>query len=118
MMNSAARSRLVGGTAMTLVAVNLGLAGAALAQAAGETIQIGHDSATAGPKDRVWHLSEPYGLGRVVAIVSEHPLYGGIRPIGEPAEAYLDFLGQALPKAMRAGRVAMDEVPIETRAER
>lgn len=40
MMNSAARSRLVGGTAFTLVAVNLGLAGTALAQAPGETIQL------------------------------------------------------------------------------
>jgi hypothetical protein len=85
---------------------------------AGETIQVGHDSATAGATDRVWHLSEPYGLGRVVAIVSEHPLYDGIRPIGEPAEAYLTFLGEALPNAMRTGRVAMGEIPIETRAER
>lgn len=86
--------------------------------AAGETIQIGHDAAAATTQDRVWNFSEPYGLGRVVAIVSEHPLYDGIRPIGEVGEAYLAFLGEALPEAVQAGRVAMGEVSIETRAAR
>jgi hypothetical protein len=50
-----------------------------------------------------------------VAIVSEQPLYDGVRAIGEPAEAYLAFLGEALPEAARRGRVAMGVVPIETR---
>ena len=85
---------------------------------AGGMVQVGHDAASAGPKDRVWRLSEPFGLGQVVAIVSERPLYDGARAIGEPASAYLAFLAEALPKAARAGRVAMGEVPIETRAGR
>ncbi|MGD9509331.1 MAG: protein kinase [Geminicoccaceae bacterium] len=86
--------------------------------AAGGTIQVGHDEASAGQSDRVWRLSEPYGLGRVVALVSEQPLYDGVRTIGEPAEAYLAFLAEALPKAARTGRIAMSQVPIETRPER
>lgn len=86
--------------------------------AAGETIQVGHDEASAGPNDRVWRLGEPYGLGRVVALVSEQPLYDGVRAIGETAEAYLAFLGEALPKAAQTGRIAMGQVPIETRPER
>jgi hypothetical protein len=82
--------------------------------AAGGTVRVGHDAASAGPNERVWRLSEPYGLGRVVAIVSEQPLYDGVRAIGEPAEAYQAFLSEALPKAAWAGRVALGDVLIKT----
>lgn len=83
--------------------------------AAGGTVQVGHEAAGASVEDRLWRLGEPYGLGRIVAIVSERPVYDGLRPIGEPAEAYLAFLSGALPEAARTGRVAMGVVPIETR---
>jgi hypothetical protein len=83
--------------------------------AAAGRVQIGKDDATAGPDDRVWHLSEPFGPGRIVAIVSESPLYEGLRPIGEPADQYLDFLRGALESARSFGRVAATDVAIETR---
>jgi hypothetical protein len=82
------------------------------------TIQIGHDEAAAGLNDRVWRLSAPYGLGRVVAIASERPLYQGLREIGEPADTYLAFLGEVIPALARESRMAMSEVPIETRPAR
>jgi len=82
------------------------------------TIQIGHDEAAAGSNDRVWRLSAPYGLGRVVAIASERPLYQGLREIGEPADTYLAFLGEVIPALARESRMAMSEVPIETRPAR
>ena len=84
----------------------------------GHTIQIGHEKAAAGSNDRVWHLSAPYGLGRVVAIASEHPLYQGLRKIGEPADTYLVFLGEAIPSLVLKSRMAVSEVPIETRPAR
>lgn len=84
----------------------------------GHTIQIGHEKAAASSKDRVWHLSAPYGPGRVVAIASERPLYQGLREIGEPADTYLVFLGEAIPSLVLKSRMAVSEVPIETRPAR
>lgn len=84
----------------------------------GSTVQVGHGSDLAGEQDRVWRLSEPYGLGLVVATVSERPLYDGLRAIGEDSAAYLAFLASAVPKAARGGRLAMSEVQIETRSGR
>lgn len=81
----------------------------------GATVQIGHEADAAGAGQRVWRLSEPFGPGQVVAIVSERPLYDGLRPIGEQASAYLDFLAGAVPAVAQGGRLAMAEMPIETR---
>ncbi|MEX0305226.1 MAG: DUF4384 domain-containing protein [Leisingera sp.] len=37
-------------------------------------------------------VAPPYGQEIAVAFAASHPLYEGIRPISEPAAAYLDFL--------------------------
>ena len=76
-----------------------------------ENIRIG-SGPEAGATERVWRLSEPFGSGRIVAILSEAPLYEGLRPIGESAQAYLDFLRSAL--AHPQGRIAFAEADIET----
>jgi serine/threonine-protein kinase len=75
------------------------------------TIRVG-SGPEAGATERVWRLSEPFGSGRIVAILSETPLYEGLRPIGESAQTYLEFLRSALVQPQ--GRMAFAEANIET----
>jgi hypothetical protein len=80
----------------------------------GGVLRVGRSAEEAGPRERVWRLSEPFGAGRVVAIASGRPLYDGIRPIGEQAADYLAFLAATLPAA-RADGLSTAAMPIETR---
>jgi len=62
-----------------------------------------------------WEVSEPFGTDLLVAVVSEAPLFGTMRPLVEPQEAYLAALGEALRIARDAGRrVRVRPLVIET----
>ena len=62
-----------------------------------------------------WEVSEPYGTDLLVAVVSEGPLFGSLRPLVESQQAYIAALGEALRTARQAGRrVLVRPVVIET----
>ena len=82
---------------------------------AGQTLRVGREKAEAGPNDRVWEASEPYGEGRLVLILADRPLLDGLREIAEPAEAYLAVLGEALAAAGPSARVGVTHEAITTR---
>ncbi|MCX8100824.1 MAG: OmpA family protein [Geminicoccaceae bacterium] len=81
--------------------------------APGAVLRVGPEKAEAGPNDRVWEASEPYGEGRLVLLLSERPLFDRPRPIGEPAAEYLSALEAAIAAAagllLVAGAAAAQE---------
>jgi len=82
---------------------------------AGATLRVGREKAEAGPEDRVWEASEPYGEGRLVLVLSERPLFDGPRPIGEPAADYLAALQAAIEATGGAVRLGASELSVATR---
>ncbi|MBY6067863.1 DUF4384 domain-containing protein [Leisingera aquaemixtae] len=46
-------------------------------------------------------VGPPYGQEIAVAFAASHPLYGGTRPLSEPAEPYLEFLRSQVAAARR-----------------
>lgn len=82
---------------------------------AGATLRVGRERSEAGPQDRVWEVSEPYGEGRLVLLLSERPLFEGLRPIGEPAPDYLAALEAAIGAARGAVRLGASELSVVTR---
>lgn len=82
---------------------------------AGATVRVGREKAEAGPRDRVWEASEPYGEGRLVLLLSERPLFEGLRPIGEPAGDYLAALEAAIGATRGAERLGASELSVVTR---
>lgn len=83
--------------------------------AAGASLRVGNEQAGATAKDRVWEVSEPAGNGRIVVILSEQPLYQGMRELADSTDAYLAFLKRALPAAASTGAVAVAERPVVVR---
>lgn len=83
--------------------------------AAGQTLRVGREKAEAGPNDRVWEASEPYGEGRLVLILADRPLFDGPRAIGEPAATYLSVLGAALAAAGPSARLGATHEAVTTR---
>jgi hypothetical protein len=83
--------------------------------APGQALRVGREKAEAGPNDRVWEASEPYGEGRLVLILADRPLLDGPREIGEPAEAYLAVLGAALAAAGPTARLGATHEAVSTR---
>lgn len=83
--------------------------------APGAVLRVGREKAEAGPNDRVWEASEPYGEGRLVLLLSERPLFDRPRPIGEPAAEYLSALEAAIAAAGGAVRLGAVEQAVVTR---
>jgi serine/threonine protein kinase len=83
--------------------------------APGGSLRVGREKAEAGPNDRVWEASEPYGEGRLVLLLSERPLFEGPRPIGEAASEYLGALRAAIEATGGAVRLGMSELAVVTR---
>ena len=55
---------------------------------------------------RPWRIRSPFGVELVTVIASKTPLFPTPRQAGEPAEAYIKSLRQALPKDPSSGEVA------------
>ncbi|BCX16642.1 MAG: hypothetical protein KatS3mg117_0324 [Geminicoccaceae bacterium] len=82
---------------------------------AGATLRVGREKAEAGPNHRVWEASEPFGEGRLVLLLSERPLFEGLRPIAEPAAEYLAALRTAIEATAGAVRLGTSELSVVTR---
>ena len=73
---------------------------------AGERVRIGVEAAERRDGVRHWQVSPPYGAAYILATVTEHPLYEGLRPIEEPLEAYMPVLLAALQDASSGAKAA------------
>lgn len=86
------------------------------ARPAGTAVTLGADPASAGPKDRYYTVSPPFGRAMVLAIVADSPLFDQPRPEQEEAQAYVRALSDAIGRARQAGRnVHAATVFLETR---
>jgi serine/threonine-protein kinase len=63
---------------------------------AGGEIRVGVEEAERRDGIRFWQVGEPFGEGYLLALVSEKPLYQGLRPIEESIADYQDVLLEAL----------------------
>jgi hypothetical protein len=62
----------------------------------GGEIRIGIEASERRDGVRYWQVGEPFGEGYLLAIVSENPLYRGLRPVEETIADYQDVLLEAL----------------------
>jgi len=63
---------------------------------AGGEIRVGVEASERRDGIRFWQVGEPFGEGYLLALVSEKPLYQGLRPIEETIADYQDVLLGAL----------------------
>jgi hypothetical protein len=73
---------------------------------AGGRVRIGVEAAERQDGVRHWQVSPPYGAAYILATVTEHPLYEGLRPIEEPLDAYMPVLLAALQDASSGAKAA------------
>lgn len=86
--------------------------------AAGQAVTLGGDPNSASLEERVYTVSEPFGPGMIVAVLTEQPLFAPDRPEVEDPRAYLEAFRAALAKARAAGgAIAADTRYFETRAQ-
>jgi hypothetical protein len=81
---------------------------------AGGEIRVGVEQAERRDGVRHWEIGEPFGKGYVLALVSEKPLYEGLRPVEESIADYRAVLLKALAD-QGTGRKSAQITPIEFR---
>lgn len=84
--------------------------------AAGGSLTLGADHASATTEERVYTISPPYGPGMIVAVLTQSPLFRSDRAEVEPVRDYVGSFRGALSRAQGAGQVvAAHSVFFETR---
>jgi hypothetical protein len=73
---------------------------------AGGRVRVGVEAAERRDGVRHWQVSPPYGAAYLLATVTEHPLYEGLRPIEEPLDAYMPVLLAALQDSSSGAKAA------------
>jgi hypothetical protein len=63
-----------------------------------------------------WGIGKPFGAELVVLMTTPAPLFDGVRPISEPAAAYLADVAGRLDKMRAKGPIAVEFLQIHTRA--
>jgi hypothetical protein len=81
---------------------------------AGGEIRVGVEQAERRDGVRHWEIGEPFGKGYVLALVSEKPLYQGLRPVAESIADYRAVLLKAIAD-QGTGRKSAQITPIEFR---
>lgn len=85
--------------------------------AAGGSITLGADHASATTEERVYTISAPYGPGMIVAVLTRKPLFRSDRAEVEPVRDYVGNFRGALSRAQGDGQVvAAQSVFFETRS--
>lgn len=85
--------------------------------AAGGSVTLGADHASATTEERVYTISAPYGPGMIVAVLTQKPLFRSDRAEVEPVRDYVGNFRGALSRARDAGQVvAAQSVFFETRS--
>ncbi|NYZ11056.1 protein kinase [Azospirillum sp. RWY-5-1] len=85
--------------------------------AAGGSLTLGADHASATTEERVYTISPPYGPGMIVAVLTQSPLFRSDRAEVEPVRDYVGSFRGALARAHGAGQVvAAHSVFFETRS--
>ena len=85
---------------------------------AGGEIRVGVEAAERRDGVRFWQVGEPFGEGYLLAVVSENPLYRGLRPVEETIADYQDVLLEALANpatGRKWAQVAAARVPAPRR---
>jgi hypothetical protein len=80
----------------------------------GGIIRVGVEEEERASGIRFWQVSGPFGTGYLVALVSEQPIYDGVRQVVEPIDQYRPMLLDALGDPA-TGRKAATVVPLEFR---
>jgi hypothetical protein len=78
---------------------------------AGGVIRVGVEQAERRDGVRHWQIGEPFGKGYLLALVSEKPLYGELRPIEESIADYRTVLRKAVDD-QGTGRKSAQITPI------
>jgi hypothetical protein len=84
---------------------------------AGGEIRVGVEAAERRDGVRFWRVSAPFGDGYLLALVSEQPLYQGLRPVEEDIVDYQNVLLAALSDT-DGGRTAARVERLEFRPRR